>query len=132
MNALGLEKTMGIEISVVAIGVMTFNPLSRKEQDALGVTTLDRFLGEFHISRDEWEPLALAEIDRLVEVGAAINAGYLPDRWARDDSFAEVKLYPETNNSWRCDYCQFRTVCERDGDDAVHSKDSVMIRRKVA
>lgn len=126
MNALGAEKESGKRIEWVVIGVVTYEPIRRDEADAMQISELDRFLGEFHYPREVWEPLALAELARLDEAAADIQAGYLPDRFAVNDEGQEVMLNLE---QWQCDYCPHLTTCMRDGAGRVHQNDSVMVRR---
>lgn len=126
MNALALELKHGIPIDWLIMGIMTYEPMKRAAAEALQINELDRFLGEFHIPRDEWEPMAREEIERLTEAGEDIKSGHLPDRFARDDYGAEIRLDPETVSNWQCDWCPHRMTCLEDGRGTIHKNDSVL------
>jgi hypothetical protein len=132
MNALALEEKHGIRIELLIMGVITYEPVKQGAAEAMGIDDLDRFMGEFHIEREYWEPMARAEIERLTEAAVEIEEGYLPQRFARDDNGDEIRLYADSSN-WRCDpaYCKYRDLCESDGEGLLHKKDSYLqIRSK--
>ena len=118
MNALGIEKARGIRIDTLIMGSITFEAVSKNKARSLDLNDVRRVMNEFHISRDEWEPLAQAEIDRLTEIGSFLDESLFPDRWALDDQGRETKLDPFGRN-WQCDYCAFRTTCVNDGEGQI-------------
>jgi len=125
MNALGLEKTMGVTIGTIIMGSIGFEALSKNKAANMGVDSYNRFLAEFHINREEWEPLALAEIARMETINETITNGYLPARVALDDDGHAITLTPGGRN-WQCDYCSFKSVCANDGDGLVYVNESYM------
>ena len=62
LNALGIEKHLGVNITYVVLGSITFEALSVQKAQKMGVEGFNRVMAEFWIPREQWEPLALAEI----------------------------------------------------------------------
>lgn len=128
MNALGIEgSNEDIRIDWVVMGSTTFEALSKTKAEKMGVEEYNRFLAEFWIPRSQWEPLAMAELKRANDTHAALLAGYLPDRTARDDEGAIITLDPN-GKAWQCDYCAFKTLCIQDGKDTTVTQ-SYLTRR---
>jgi len=123
MNALGIEKERGITINTIIMGSIGFEALSKQKADKVGIEGYNRFLAEFHIDREEWEPIAQAELTRMVEIYDTLAEGVLPDRWAIDDEGTEIQLSPE-GRAWQCAYCAFKTTCSEDGPGIIHVLDS--------
>jgi len=87
---------------------------------------IGRFVAEWTYERDEYEPIARAEIERVQGVLAHIAAGQLAPRWepempldARITDTSTGQWY-ETDGSglvtgsgrtWKCLYCSYRTRC---------------------
>jgi hypothetical protein len=136
MNALGIEyhghNLQKVEIDYLVLGSLTFETVSVKmARQVPQLSDFARFGAEWHIPREVWEPLTRHEIDRLTQAGEAIDLGYLPDRWARDDDGADVLLDP-LGSMWNCDYCPYRQLCADDRSGQVRILDSKLIRRKEA
>jgi hypothetical protein len=102
--------------------------VSVKMAAQVNISDFARFGAEFHIPRAIWEPLAKEEIDRLTEAAETIDLGYLPDRWAKDDSGAD-KLLDPFSGKFPCTYCQFRQLCSDDREGQVRVLDSNLVRR---
>ena len=129
MNALGImSESPEIVIETIIMGSIGFEALSKNKAEAMGVFGVNRFLAEFDVPRSEWEPVALAEIDRMSEFSGTVQSGYLPDRWAKDDSGNELLLNPN-GRAWQCDYCQFKSICQDDGEGEVRIVDSALTKR---
>jgi NAD(P)-dependent dehydrogenase (short-subunit alcohol dehydrogenase family) len=124
MNALGIEKERGITINTIIMGSIGFEALSKQKADKVGIEGYNRFLAEFHVARDEWEPIARAELARMVEIHSIIEEGELPDRWAVDDDGTEIQLSP-TGRAWQCAYCAFNTTCTNDGPGVIRVLESI-------
>jgi hypothetical protein len=128
MNAKGImRENPEIDIQTIIMGAINFEALSKNKARTMGVLGLNRFVAEFEIPRDEWEPLADYEIQRMAGIGAKIDDGILPDRVGRDDSGGFVSLRP-LGSDWQCDYCSYRTTCLDDGDGEIMIENSVAIR----
>jgi hypothetical protein len=129
MNALGIEATReGVRIEDVVMGSVTFEALSITKADKMDVKDYNRFLAEFWIPRDTWEPLAISELKRAEGIFKDVEQGLLPDRVARDDEGAQITLNP-SGRAWQCDYCSFKTICDADGDGVVSITQSVGLTR---
>jgi hypothetical protein len=128
MNALGImAKNPEISIEWVVMGSITFEALSKNKAANMGVEGTNRFLAEYYIPRNEWEPLAQAELDRMDSIASVVYDGYLPERTSvADDGGSVVTLNPHSSKFWQCDYCAFRTICERDGEGQLRIIDSAL------
>ena len=124
INALGIERELGVTIDSVVLGSITFEALSKTKADKMRVGGPNRVLAEFWFTRDEWEPLAQVELARMEKLGDLITNGYLAPTEARDDEGNTVTLDPNTGKAWNCDYCAYRTVCKQDGPGAIFINDS--------
>lgn len=79
-----------------------------------GFNGLDRFSAEWVLSKDEFTPLALDEINRVNRILATVDNGVIPARVYPDNGTPIVISQPETTN-WPCQYCKHRTTCVRLG-----------------
>ena len=129
MNALGIEKELGIKIDTIIMGSITFEALSKQKSARMNVEDHNRVLAEFWLTRDEWEPVALAELERINKIAADVEAGYISDRVAIDDNGREKVLSP-SGSDWNCHYCQFHSICVQDGPGAIWINDSSLVARK--
>lgn len=123
MNALGIERSTGATITWIVLGSITFEALSKQKATRMGVTDDNRILAEFWIHRDEWEPLAIRELERMMQIGNLVTSGYIADRSARDDVGNIIPLDPE-GRAWQCEYCAFKTLCMSDGPGSMYITDS--------
>lgn len=123
INALGVEKHLGTNISYVVLGSITFEALSLQKAEKMGVGEYNRVMAEWWIPRDQWEPLALSELERMNALGGLVTNGYLGAREARDDD-GNTKILDPLGRDWQCAYCQFRTVCTQDGSGVIRITDS--------
>lgn len=125
MNALGIEsENSDIRIETLIMGSIGFEALSQQKARNMGVSGVDRFLAEFDIPRDEWEPIAREELARMDGFAFNISAGYLPDRIALDDNSQFLELNPN-GRGWQCEYCAFRSLCLDDGEGQIRFMESV-------
>jgi hypothetical protein len=131
MNALGIMKdNPDVKIEWLVMGSVTFEALSKNKASTMGVEGTNRFLAEFYIAREEWEPIAFDEKDRMGLLEWTLLQGQLPGRIAIDDDGTPVSLNPNGKN-WQCDYCAYRTACLQDGADLMISE-SVLTTNKEA
>lgn len=127
MNALGIENNRpGVRIETLILGSITFEALSKNKAYTMGVEGVNRFLAEFLIPREEWEPLARQELDRIHGVAEDVANGFIPERRGVDDDVLVMQLNPTSGRHWQCDYCAFRTLCIEDGPGYVRITDSVV------
>lgn len=131
MNALGIEgENPDIRIETIIMGSAGFEALSKNKAENMNIEGLDRFLAEFDIPRDEWEPMAQAELRRMKDIHEETEEGYLPNRIALDDDGNVIRLSP-TGSFWQCDYCAYRSVCLEDGGGSVYINESSLTRKEV-
>jgi len=129
MNALGIEGgDDSVHIETVIMGSITFEALSKQKADRMNLSGYDRVLAEFHIDRAIWEPLAMAELERMNGMHYNIENGYLPERIALNDDGRLEELDPN-GRAWQCEYCAFRTVCLEDGPGQVWINQSNLQKR---
>lgn len=148
MNALGIERTYSLKlrdggvflepeiqdfsqillVNAVVVGIVSADVISVSQNKQINVGDLARFSAEWVIPRGTWEPAALKEIDRLGGFAEMMDLGYLPDRFALDDTGEHVELNPGGKN-WQCDYCPFKDLCESDGAGQIRVLDSKLTRR---
>jgi hypothetical protein len=150
MNALGIERTypqfcadvngtsladllilnepVPTRVDAVIVGIVSADVVSVSQNKQINVSDLARFSAEWVIPRGTWEPAALKEIDRLGGFAEMMDLGYLPDRFALDDTGEHVELNPGGKN-WQCGYCPFKDLCESDGSGQIRVLDSKLTRR---
>ena len=125
MNALGIEKERGIEIEYVVLGSLALEALSKQKAATMGISESSRFSGEWWLTRDQWEPIAISELNRVERIASDVEAGYLGERSARDDNGQEIWLDPN-GSAWQCAYCAFRSTCAADGPGVPRVTESVI------
>lgn len=134
MNVLGMEKYEDLhrgplKIETVIMGTVGFEALSKNKSESMGVDGYNRFLAEWAIPRDEWEPLALDELERMASLEEAISGGFIPARIGRDDDGERIELNPR-GGKWQCDYCQYRALCNEDGPGMIKAEGSFLTKRE--
>lgn len=99
------------ECETVVIMYIAMEAVSKGLASKIGFSMYDRFTAEWHIPRDVWEPLALAELARIQVL--ADNLPEIPDGMAFDDKKWDwVPISPnDARRHWSCDYCPHLTTC---------------------
>lgn len=128
LNVLGIEKTYGVSVDALVVGVVSVQIVSVKENRLLDVSDFARFGAEWVIPREIWEPRALRELSRLGEFAEMMDLGYIPDRIALDDNSERVTLSPGGDN-FPCPYCPYRALCSSDGKGQVKFSASHLVKR---
>lgn len=106
----------------VVIGYVCFENFSVGLAEKVGLRQMDRFLAEWHLPKEIWQPLVDREIARLNEVLESVDLGYLPEREVYDEkTWGELTtIAPEDSRpAWNCQYCSYRVQCEDDGPGTV-------------
>ena len=95
------------------IGYLALESISMQVAKNLGLGELDRIMAEWIIPREEFEPIALAELDRLDMVYQTVkNLGVVPEAYAVGDNGAPLKLSPRgPRPPWQCVYCSHHDAC---------------------
>lgn len=124
MNALGIEFERQVRIETLLMVVCTPGALSVRKARQMGVEGTARFVAEFRVPRETWEPVARRELQRLEGIFDTVDHGFIPDRVAIGDGGADERLTP--GRSWQCDYCSFRDLCEMDGERPLSLMESAL------
>jgi hypothetical protein len=104
----------------MVIGIIGLEAVSKAFARKLGFEDLRRIMAEWHYTREEYEPWAIAELDRMEEIADHLRSDVLPPRWAVGDDMTQVELDPDASRpAWQCDYCSHRTTCSYAGPGAV-------------
>jgi hypothetical protein len=106
----GSLNALAAGADLLIIGILGLEAMSKGYAEKVGASELDRIMAEWHYSRAEFEPLALAELERLAEGRAWIEAGQIPPRWGLNDLGYSVTLDP-AYGKYPCSYCRFRSLC---------------------
>jgi hypothetical protein len=114
---------LAVNADEVVIGYLAKECISEKVAD--GLPELARFSAEWSFSREDYEPLAKAELDRMAGVlrladGGTLAARKIPDlppgAEITDPSSGvwrveEDGLVVDTGSTWACGFCSWQTTC---------------------
>ena len=104
----------------IVIGYIALEAISKQLAERVGLSEYDRFLAEWRYTRDEWEPWAADEIERLRWILDVVESGRLTERFAIDDDGEEFTADPEASRGWwGCRYCSHREACLDAGPGVV-------------
>ena len=104
----------------IVVGHIGLEAISRGLAGRHGLSESHRFIAEWVIPKEVWEPLADAEMTRQLGIIDDVNSGVLPDRYAIDDDGREIGLTPENKTQpWQCQYCSYQEQCVSDGPGNV-------------
>jgi hypothetical protein len=105
--------------SKVRIVYLSREAVSVKKARQAGLGSIERFWAEWVFGREVWEPLVVAETERLAKIRGLVDGGMLPGRSDYDDN-AGKWAEPDPETWWRCDgYCSQATRCAKDGPGRV-------------
>ena len=103
--------------STVRIVYVSREAVSVQKADEAGLDHIARFWAEWTFEPKVWEPLVLAETERLAKIRALVDDGQLPDRSDIDDNGKPMKI--DITKHWRCKYCSFAQKCKADGPGRI-------------
>lgn len=103
------------ECDTIIVGHIALEAVSRGMAQRNGIDDWMRFVSEFVIPKEVWEPMAASEVARQFWIVESIDAGRLPERVAVGDDGEDQELYPESDKFWQCGYCSYRDQCVSDG-----------------
>lgn len=106
----------------VVIGHIALEAVSKQLAARTGLPELNRFIAEWVIPKEVWEPLADMETHRQTLILDDVHAGYLPVPIALDDDGVQISLNPDNARYWQCQYCSQRERCLDDGPGRVAIK----------
>lgn len=114
----GALNAVAAGADLLVIGVIGFEAISKGFAEKIGCSEEDRIMAEWHYTREEFEPWALAELDRLREVKEVLDASTLPARWGLDDDMEHTEFDP-AKGKFPCTYCSYKSLCEFAGPGPV-------------
>mgnify|MGYP001615215906 FL=1 len=109
-----------------------------------GMAEIDRFTAEWKLTRDQYQPLAELEIDRVDAILGLVADGHLAARKipgvageivdplsgrfeVRDANGTVV----DVGTTWQCDYCSARTLCAATPSGRIPVETAVYLRAKL-
>ena len=107
------------ECDTVIIGHVALESVSRQLAERTGLSEVERFISEWIIPKEIWEPLADGEVVRQMGVLEDLEDGFFSERIAIGDGGEEVYLDPENPRYWQCSYCSMKSHCIKDGPGRV-------------
>ena len=115
-----------IDADEVVVGYLAKECISKGEAKRFGIgDDLGRFAAEWTLTREQYEPLADLEAERVAGVLALVAEGTLAARKSPEMPVGAEVTDPttgdwvlridgevvETGNTWTCSYCPYQTVC---------------------
>lgn len=96
----------------LVVGYIAMEAVSKGLAEKVGFGEYDRFTAEWHIPREVWEPLALAEQARLERLADYVAARELPPGDAYEKG-SWIDISPlDVRPFWSCQYCPHMTTCK--------------------
>jgi hypothetical protein len=114
----GALNAVAAGADLLVIGVIGFEAISKGFAEKIGCSEEDRIMAEWHYEREEFEPWALAELDRLREIKDTLDHETLPARWGIDDDGNHVEFDP-AKEKFPCTYCSYLSLCRFAGPGPV-------------
>lgn len=125
-------NALGSDADVMVIVYLSLDVIGAGPAQKAGLKEWERFSAEWRYERDEFEPIALAEIERFNEIVLLADSDILAERYLPDPDIPEGaritnptkgtwtvevdgRLW-DTGTTWQCNYCAFQTKC---ADDAA-------------
>lgn len=122
LNALALDGD-DLVITLLTWEALSVNVAKRKGFDELG-----RVTAQWTFPRSHWEPLALAEVERVTGILGLLDEGVLPARKIPDPEIPrgativdptvgrwelhdDSKGLVDAGTAWNCGYCRWQTMC---------------------
>lgn len=119
---------MAVDADEIVVAYLSKEAISVAAAQRKGFDEIGRFAAEWTYTRDEFEPIAAAEIERVTKILALVDEGLLPARkvpggelpagheitdpakgtWEarnRDGDLTDVGSF------WMCGYCRWQTTC---------------------
>ena len=112
-------NAMANDCDTIIIGHLALESVSKGLAYRAGLSEAQRFISEWIIPKEIWEPLAREEVTRQMDILESLEEGYLPNRIAVDDDGGLVNLDPDNEKYWQCGYCSMFEHCVADGGGQV-------------
>lgn len=127
-------NAMAVDADELIIGYLATEAIGRMPAQRKRISELGRIVAEWSFTRDEYMPVAQAEVDRLRFILDLLDTGLLAarnvpgempadgvvvdpraGRWEVHDDNGDVV---DAGTFWGCDYCSWRDVCATTGPGA--------------
>jgi hypothetical protein len=110
LNTIAAESRVGVLL------YLSTEAVSKGVAKVLGMSDKDRFTAEWVYSREELEPIAAAELERLREIKEFVDSTHdssLVRPEVINDSFEREILDPIGSDvlPWQCEYCSHYSIC---------------------
>ena len=126
----GALNALALDAELLVVTYMTWEAISVQAAARKGISETGRIAAQWTFERSEWEPLALAERDRVSGILALIDEGTLPARkypdpelpagavitdpatgqWRVTDNEGQIL---DAGSWWACGYCRWQDTCAR-------------------
>lgn len=127
----GALNAKAVDADELVIVYLSMECLSPRELKKIGAEEWQRFAAEWTFTREEYEPIAEAEMKRMARILEIVDAGDLPPRQIPDPEIPKGARVtdPSTGTwqqiqdnkiiaagtTWHCGYCSQRSRCLADG-----------------
>lgn len=124
----GALNAKALNADELVIGLLSVEAISKQVADRKHYSDVQRFCAEWTLTREEYEPIARAEIERVSTILAGLDEGELPPRTIPDPEMPanhvitdpRKGIWVEYDNqghpldsktTWHCAYCRWQNVC---------------------
>lgn len=124
----GALNALAMDADLLVITYMTWEAISVNIAKRKGFDEAGRVAAQWTFTRAEWEPLALAEVERVGKILACVDGGELPARVIPDPELpvghrivhpqtggwevrGEEDMILDAGTFWMCGYCRWQDVC---------------------
>lgn len=125
----GALNALAQQADLLVITYMTWEAISVNIAKRKGFDEAGRVAAQWTFTRDEWEPLAVAEVERVTKILACVDGGELPARVIPDPDLpvghrivhpatggwevrdAETDMVGDAGSFWACGYCRWQDTC---------------------
>lgn len=124
----GALNAKALHADELVIGLLSVEAISQQVADRKHYTDVQRFAAEWTLTRDEYMPIADAEIERVSNILAGLDRGELPSRTIPDPEmprrhvitdprkgvwveFNDKGEVIDSKTTWQCAYCRWQDTC---------------------
>jgi hypothetical protein len=114
----------------IVIGYASKEAISVNAAERKKISELGRFCAEWTLGKDEFEPIAVKELERIAGILELLDQGELPKRrFPTDELYAGHEIVDpatgrwevrndegdilDTGTWWACGYCRYQTMCAK-------------------
>lgn len=125
----GALNALALDADLLVITYMTWEAISVNIAARKGFSEEGRVSAQWTFTRDEWEPLALAEVKRVTGILNLLDQGQLPARKIPDPELpagavvtdpasgqwqvtSDEGMILDAGSTWMCGYCRWQGTCQ--------------------